>query len=233
MELDVSEIVTPINKSRLHQEVISRIKELIAQGCYKPGDKLPSNRELAENFSVSRAVIAEAMALLEVMGIVKIKPGSGTYVNNRNKEGIEQEVLNFLLTSKKFLLDDLNELRFILEPEIAKLAAEKRNDADIAKMRDILRVMEEKAARNENVTDESMNFHLLLAKSAQNQIIVRILVNLHIILRESRDATLTRKERPKLAVKEHMAILEAVIEQDGDKAKRLMKKHLEELPRFL
>ncbi|MCR4441702.1 MAG: FadR/GntR family transcriptional regulator [Peptococcaceae bacterium] len=231
--MDVSGYVSPINKNRLHQEVIWRIKELIAQGCFKPGDKLPSNRELAEQFSVSRAVIAEAMALLEVMGIVKIKPGSGTYVNSLNKEGIEQEVLNFILTSKKYLLEDLNELRFILEPEIARLAAEKRNDPDIEKMRSVLQRMEEKAAKDENVTDESMNFHLLLAKAAQNQIIVRILVYLHIILRESRDASLKRKERPKLAVKEHMAILDAVIEKDGEKAKKLMKKHLEELPRFL
>ena len=230
--MDVSEFISPINKNRLHQEVIWRINELIAQGYFKAGDKLPSNRELADQLSVSRAVIAEAMALLEVMGIVKIKPGSGTYVNSLNDAGVEQEVLTFILTSKKYLLEDLNELRFILEPELAGLAAEKRNDADIEKLESLLSAMEEKAAKGESVVDESMNFHLLLAKTAQNQIIVRILVYLNILLREGRDTTLKRKERPKLAVQEHKAILEAIINKDSEKAKALMKKHLQELPRF-
>ena len=230
--MDVSEFISPINKNRLHQEVIWRINELIAQGYFKAGDKLPSNRELADQLSVSRAVIAEAMALLEVMGIVKIKPGSGTYVNSLNDAGVEQEVLTFILNSKKYLLEDLNELRFILEPELAGLAAEKRNDADIEKLKSLLVTMEEKAAKEESVVDESMNFHLLLAKTAQNQIIVRILVYLNILLREGRDTTLKRKERPKLAVQEHKAILDAIIKKDSEKAKVLMRKHLQELPKF-
>jgi len=230
--LDVSDYVSPINKNRLHQEVIWRIKELIAQGYFKPGEKLPSNRDLAAKLSVSRAVIAEAMALMEIMGIVRIRPGSGTYVNTLQTEGVEEEVLNFILTSKKYLLEDLNELRFILEPQIAGLAAQKRSEDDIAKMKNVLATMEKKAAAEEDITNESMNFHLLLAKTAQNQLIVRILIYLNIILREGRAATLKRKERPRLAVKEHQAVLEAIIEKDSIKAESLMRKHLEELPKY-
>ncbi len=223
------ESLTPINKTRLYQEAVWRIKELIAEGYYKPGSKLPSNRELAKRLSVSRAVISEALTILNVMGLIDIKPGSGTYVADLTNNGVKAELLDYILSTKKWMIEDLTELRLIIEPDIARLAAERREDKDIQKMKDIIEQMKRKVEAGELGVDESMNFHLYLVRTAQNEIILRIMLLLQILLKQSREESLLRKERPQKAIREHEKILDAVIKRDGKEAQRMMELHLQNI----
>jgi GntR family transcriptional repressor for pyruvate dehydrogenase complex len=120
-----------VKKTRIYEEVVAQLHQLIEEGKLKAGDRLPSERELAETFRVSRGSVREAIKALEREGLVVARPGSGTFISAVDVERLVAPLASLLLRSKDALID-LFEMRRLVEPGIAALAAERATAADIA-----------------------------------------------------------------------------------------------------
>src|SRR5215471_6617432 len=126
-----------IKKTRIHEEVFSQIRELISQGRFKAGDQLPSERELAETFRVSRTSVREALRALETKGLIISRTGMGNFVADLPIESLVAPLAK-LLIEEKDALADIFETRKLIEPRIAALAAERATRKDIERMKSIL-----------------------------------------------------------------------------------------------
>ena len=127
-----------VKKTRIYEDVVSQIHELITDGRLKAGDQLPSERELAETFKVSRTSVREALRALETQGLMVTRTGMGTFVADLPTESLV-ELLAKLLIEAKDALADIFEMRKLIEPQIAALAAERASKSDIEGMREILK----------------------------------------------------------------------------------------------
>ena len=117
-------MLQPVKKSRLSSEVIDQISQSILRGDYKPGHKLPPERDLANQLGVSRTVVREALRSLEIMGLVESQIGGGTFVKEHTIENVLTPIANYF-SSDDSVVDEIIETRKILEPEIVKLAAQR------------------------------------------------------------------------------------------------------------
>lgn len=127
---------------RFYEYVIENIRQMIANGELQAGQKLPSERELAEKFNVSRVPIREALKILEYMGVLDSSPGDGTYLKNISVESLINK-MNFSFVATADTLRDLLELRIVLETFAAYHAAQRRTDEDISSIRLLLTEMRE------------------------------------------------------------------------------------------
>src|ERR671925_877628 len=126
-----------IKKTRIHEEVFSQIHELIRQGRFKARDQLPSERELAETFKVSRTSVREALRALETQGLIISRTGMGNFVADLPVESLVAPLAK-LLIEEKTALADIFEMRKLIEPHIAAMAAERATNSDIERMKRIL-----------------------------------------------------------------------------------------------
>src|SRR5216117_3565728 len=127
----------PIKSTRIYEEIVRQVKQLIAEGRLKSGDQLPPERDLAEKFVVSRTSVREALRALESLGFVEIRPGEGTFVREMSVEALI-EPLALLMFSKREAIGELFEARRLLEPAIAALAARRATPEEVKEMERIL-----------------------------------------------------------------------------------------------
>ena len=123
-----------IRKTRIYEEVESQIRDLLREGSYKAGDQLPSERELAETFKVSRTSVREALRALEAQGLIESRTGAGNFIAELPVESLVAPLASLLLEEKDALAD-IFEMRKLIEPRIASLAAERATKADIYLMK--------------------------------------------------------------------------------------------------
>src|ERR671924_1595680 len=141
-----------IKKTRLYEEVVGQLHQLIDDGRLKAGDRLPSERELAETFRVSRSSVREAIKTLENEGLVITRPGSGTFITAVDVEALIQPLASLLSRGKDALLD-LFEMRRLVEPSIAALAAERAPSADILRLKEICTTQEQQVKGGASAVD--------------------------------------------------------------------------------
>ncbi|HPC77362.1 MAG TPA: FadR/GntR family transcriptional regulator, partial [bacterium] len=153
-----------IGSRKIYIEVIEQIKNLIDSGEIKPGDQLPSERDLAEYMGISRVSVRQALAVLEAIDVVDIKHGEGTFVSI-NKDSINN--LNLFLSniSKESDPIDIIDARKIIEVEIAGVAAKQRDENDLLSMRNLLSDMQQKIEKGEQTSTVDLSFHLRVAES--------------------------------------------------------------------
>lgn len=216
----------PITKSRLSEAAIQQIKDLIVSEQREPGSKLPSERELVNQLKISRASVREALRILEIMGLVEVKPGKGTYV-----KGITGDIflpLTNWLSSHKETLHNHFEARLVLEPAAAGFAALRATQNDIQKLEEALKTFNEKLAENDIVglIIADIHFHSLIAAATGNNTIEILMDTISRFLFDGWKATLRVEGRPQKTVLEHHEIFQAIIEKDEKKAKRNMVRHL-------
>ena len=167
----------PNGNGRFYEYVIDNIRQMIASGELKAGQKLPSERELAEKFNVSRVPIREALKILEYMGVLDSSPGDGTYVKNTSAQNLVTK-LNFSFTATADTIRDLVELRIVLETFAAYHAAQRRTDEDIAEIRQLLQDMRAAKKNNDGSPEAvqklraySHGFHRGIVKAAHNVVL--------------------------------------------------------------
>jgi GntR family transcriptional repressor for pyruvate dehydrogenase complex len=216
----------PITKSRLSEAAIEQIKELIVSQKREPGSKLPSERELVDQLKISRASVREALRMLEIMGLVEVKPGKGTYV-----KGVTGDLflpLNNWLSSHKETLHNQFEARLVLEPAAAGFAALRSTQSDIRKLEEALSTFNEKLAEDDMVglIIADIRFHRLIGAATGNKTVEILMDTITRFLFDGWKATLRVEGRPRKTVAEHNKILQAIIEKDEKKAKTSMENHL-------
>lgn len=213
-----------IKTDRLYVKVASQLSKLVSDGVIKPGDRLPSERVLAEKLSVSRPTIREAMIALELSGIVEIRTGSGIYVTEKKP---------FIVTEDKGIGPfEILEIRSILESEACALAAKHITDNEIQQLKDTIVEMEEEEKRPDSSEKADWKFHNIIAKASQNSAISSV-VNWLWELRNQSDlssafAARLREEGVHPSIQDHKDIVAALEKRDADAAKNAMNKHIEQ-----
>jgi DNA-binding FadR family transcriptional regulator len=212
-------------QSRLSHEVANQIKELIRKEKLRPGNKLPNEMQLAELFGVSRPTIREAVKSLVSQNIIEILRGKGTFVSET--PGIASDPLGL-----DFLIDDnlhlaLIEVRLLIEPGVARLAAERGTPADIGRIGGYIQEMEDIVGRHEVGMGTELEFHRSIAEATENPVIMRIVpIILDAIIKTYRDAPRTSEDH-RQALLEHTAVFTAISDHDKEGAYSAMRLHLE------
>jgi GntR family transcriptional repressor for pyruvate dehydrogenase complex len=206
-------VLSPIAKTRAYEQAAEQIAARIQEGVWRPGDRLPSERDLATQLGISRGSTREALRVLEAMGWLEIRPGDGTIVRDRSakREGL---AAGDLLAGLSVEVGDLWEVRKLIEPGAAYLAAERCNADELAAIEAVLDRMGGLAARGgrSEVFHANPDFHLAIASASGNAMIVhiqRMLVEAEI----KATASLRQGERPLAQVDETLAEHRRIFEE--------------------
>ena len=232
MALGKTTMFKPVKKTRIHEEIVFKIKDMIEQGKLKTGDQLPTERELAEAFKVSRPSVREALRALESQGFLVSRQGDGTYVSQQPIELLIEPFASVIL-KEKFDQLELFEMRRLIEPQLAYLAAERATPAEIAEMEQLLYIQEQELANSETGPTPEKTLHDILFRAAKNKILISIMDSLMDSLAESRDKYLQLEGRPQKSLARHKDILAAIKIGDGELAANMMREHLEETESIL
>jgi GntR family transcriptional repressor for pyruvate dehydrogenase complex len=204
----------------LSDEVAQQIQELVQEGVFKLGEKLPPERELCEKFQVSRTSVREALKGLISKGLLE-KRSDGTYVREKF-DNIFVEPLTLLITSKKLNIADIFEARSVLEIQNAGLAAKKATEEDIRRMEECIIKMENPKNTREAVLNYATEFHQMIAKATHNPILEDIFkVMFHIFVQDPRSIKNIKK-----STAFHRDIYEKIKNRDAAGAEEAMRKHL-------
>src|SRR6202522_4625561 len=152
-----------VKTSRLYEQIVQQVEDSILKGQLKPGDQLAAERDLAQRFGVSRTAVREAVKTLREKGLVEAYSGRGTFVTKGTSQAIRQSLDLMIRINKQEGLANLAELRLVLEPEIAALAAQRIEELLVATMREAVAVMERNLHDPDSYVEADLDFHLALA----------------------------------------------------------------------
>lgn len=223
-----------IQSSRLYEQIIEQIQGRIMEGKVRPGDKLPSERELAEQFGVSRTAVREAVKAMREKGLLEVQPGRGTFVTDLTGGTTEVMRDSLSLIVKISLGNDLGKLvqvRTLLEPGIAALAAEMATPLDLETMQQAVNVMDTAMTRTDAYVEADLAFHLALARATQNPLIPVLIDPIVDLLREQRKRIFLVEGGPERGQYHHKQILAAIRRGDATAASQAMCAHLEQVRR--
>lgn len=208
--------------------IARRLAELFESGELKSGDRLPPERRLAEVFGVSRGSVREAIRALAEAGVLESRAGSGTFVVAGRQDELAATLIAFIGDSRRKLREVI-EVRQIIEPEIARLAALHAAPADVAQLRLLLACQRREIASGGSGRDEDSAFHATLARISGNSVLFDLVEGIADIIAESRADYLLTEERRMASLTAHESILAAVESGDADAARRAMADHLRRL----
>ncbi|MEJ2098572.1 MAG: GntR family transcriptional regulator [Desulfobacterales bacterium] len=173
MSSDLKTVFTPIKSPRTFEEVSNRIKKLIFDGVFKPGDKLPPEIEIAQQFNVGRQSIREALRILELSGFITIQKGGGG--GAIIKDTISNTISELFLDAfqlERITIEELTIARFEIEKIVLKYTIENADKSDIESLQQNIQAAREKIENNNPAVDENIRFHKLLARASKNQLFV-------------------------------------------------------------
>lgn len=215
-----------VQSEKLSEQVSRQLFGAIATGQYRAGDNLPTERQLAEIFQTSRVVIREALGSLAAKGIIDVRQGRGSTVSPMEQwNTLDPEVMITVYGDRAF--DYLIEMRRIVEPELAALAAERITAAELEGLRAHSDVPENDTVDQHIERDTS--FHLCLAQAAHNPVLLIMISSITELLRESRHHTYSVPGELTNARLWHRQILEAIETQDTAAARTAMAAHIEQV----
>ena len=219
---------TAVRKTRVFEDVARQIQRLIVDGVLKPGELLPPERQLAEQFGVSRTSVRDAIRTLELSGLVVARHGEGNVVADVSVETLVAPIATLLLRKRR-LVAELLDVRRMLEPALAARAAMHATAGEIARLEEILRRQREKTARGESTVEEDSQFHYAIALAARNSVVRTLLDVLMDLLRETRSRSLQVPGRLERSLAGHRRVLDAIRRHDAAAAERAVRLHLEEI----
>jgi GntR family transcriptional repressor for pyruvate dehydrogenase complex len=218
-----------VRSSRLYEQIVEQVEESIRKGAMKPGDQLPPERELALQFGVSRTAVREAVKALREKGHVEAFPGRGTFITDGTSHAIRQSLDRMIRIGQPEGSSYLAEVREILEPEIAALAAARADEQALASMREPIAVMDESRKDSDAFIEADLDFHLALAEAAANPLILSLIDSIVGLLREQRMRIFLTEGGPERGQYHHRRILEAIEHRDPVGAREAMKAHLRQV----
>lgn len=207
-------LVQPIRRDRLYQGIVSQIEALLERGELRPGDQLPPERQLAEQFEVSRPSVREALRSLELLGIVETRAGGGTFVRQGQPDDLARPLSG--LIARGHTVADVIDVRGLIEPAVAERAARNITAEEIAELREIIAAQERKVAVGETYIEEDTRFHELIGQASRNELLVTMLGVIWDVLRASREEWLQTQQRAHASLEAHRRIVVAL--EAGDPA---------------
>lgn len=231
MPLSVKSDFETVRRDKVYEGVAKQIERLILKKL-QPGDKLPSERELAEMLRVSRSSIRDAIRSLELMGMVEPRQGAGTIVREISSESLANPLAN-ALRRKEELIGELLDFRKMFEPQLAARAATRASPDEISEMEEILERQEQRLRTGESTISEDSEFHYAIALASGNSVVLKVLDTLMDLLRDSRERSLQVEGRPQKSLAGHRRILGAIKRRDAEAAKAAMRRHIENVEEIL
>ncbi len=214
----------PVERPKVYQLVAERLLHQVRLRRLNPGDSLPPEHELARRYGVGRSSVREALRLLESKGVIR-SAGHGSFVVAEYGNALVDS-LRFLLTLEAFDLEELYELRKILETEFAALAASRRDEEHLQRMEEAIREMEAGLDSQDRYIEADLRFHLTVAEATRNRVAVHVMRAIRDPLHRALASVYHIPGSPQKSMTQHRAILEAVRGQDREGARRRMAEHL-------
>lgn len=218
----MSDALRPMAKPRLYEQVLDRIRSHVTQSGLGAGDRLPTERDLAQRLGVSRASVKQAIVVLEVQGLVESRHGGGTFLvrDSLDAEPVER------LVERRRRLPDVLDAREALETKLAELAAERRTDEDVAAMRFALARMAGEIEEGGIGKEGDRLFHAAVTQAAHSALMAEFMRSIAEQITESRNESLRQPSRPNRSLEQHRAILDAIVDQRPKAAASAMRRHV-------
>ncbi|WP_435748212.1 FadR/GntR family transcriptional regulator [Microbacterium sp. PMB16] len=202
----------------------------IAAGSLAPGQWLPSERELSDQFGVSRTVIREAVRGLEAKGVIEVRSGRGARVAHVDSSRVSESLQLYLSGAQTEQLlgpSEISEVRETLELRLVELACERATEADIAEIGATLQAMADAATDGEAAVHDA-EFHRRIAVATHNALFVALLESLNAVMKPLRERSLELEGRRALALEQHGAVFDALRQRDARAAREAMSGHLDD-----
>jgi GntR family transcriptional regulator, transcriptional repressor for pyruvate dehydrogenase complex len=216
--------IEPIRRIKLYQGIVEQIETLLERGELKPGDQLPAERTLADQFQVSRASVREALRTLELLGIVETRAGGGTFVRQVAPDDLAKPLQS--LIARGHTLSDVIEFRGVVEPAIAALAATRIDTPLLAELHELLIAQQVKVTAGQPYADEDTRFHEVIGDAAGNELLTTMLGVIWDVLRASREQWLQTNARAHASLEAHHRIYDALARHDADAARKASSEHI-------
>lgn len=216
----------PIKTNRIAVQIVAQVEGLIRSGQLSPGDQLATERDLAEQFSVSRTAVREAISALVQRGLIEVRPGRGTFVVDRTAQVVGSSLQLMVQVGQQGALHNIVEVREILEPEIAARAAQRADKAHIEAIWVALEELDAVIGDADGFVAADTRFHLALAAACGNDIIVRLLDSIVDMLVEQRRQVLITVQDSIAAQQHHRLIVAAIVARDPQAARQAMQEHM-------
>jgi GntR family transcriptional repressor for pyruvate dehydrogenase complex len=218
-------MLKPVKKKNLPEEIIEQIKQQIVSGHWKPGDRLPPERELSETLGVSRTSVREALSAFAAMGIIEVKVGEGTFLAHDVAPLYKGELSSKFLVKRSSLLEVV-EARKIIETQLAYLAAERATKEDLDKMEKILDSMDKRIASHSSFMEYDIAFHFTIACAARNTILLETINTIVELFRSVHREVVELPDMPQVSYRQHKKIYEAIRKGSCKEAQEAMMTHL-------
>ena len=223
-------VFEPIRPKKISEEIVEQIKMLISRGELKPGDRIPSERELALMLGVSRPSVREAIMVLDAMGFLEARQGGGTYVRTLTDKSIADPLAKLVEKKDPAMLRALAEVRMGLESWSAYLAAQRAEESEIEEMRRLYVIMEKQAARGGWDSEVDAEFHYVITAASHNSLQMHVLDSIHSLFHTTIQVALMEFYRQEGHVEklltQHREIMEAIADHDPERARQKMMIHL-------
>ena len=219
------------NKEDVTHLLILRFQQMLSDGVLSPGAKLPPERELAAHFKVARSSLRQALKVLEIMGVITQKVGDGSYLN-RDASSVLAVPMEFLFLLDDISVQELTELRFMVEPALAAKAAERANSDDIALLRQSITDLESSERDRVRLVASDLLFHRAIFQASGNRLTGRLF---HMIHRAMLNMMMVTSQLVDLehTVAFHKPICTAIEQRDAALASKLMTDHLTDAAELL
>ena len=217
------EALSRVNRAKLYEQVLERIRAHVEETGLRAGDKLPSERDLAERLGVSRASIKQAIVVLEVQGLLESRHGGGTYLRS---DQLDVEPVDELV-ARRSRLPEVLEAREALETKLAELAAQRRTPTDLAAIDAALEYMSAEIERGEHGIEGDRRFHEAVTAAANSGLLAEFMRSIAPQIAESRNESLRQPGRPPRSLAQHQKIADAIRASDPKAAATAMRRHVQ------
>lgn len=218
-------MLNPVKNTKVYEVIMEQIKDIVKKGELKSGDKLPSERELAEKLEVSRTSVREALKALTMLGLIESKHGEGNFIKSNFEDSLLEPLsIVFLLIENKN--EDIIELRRIIEPEAAALAAKNIKEHELRELKEIMKELND-SLDAEVCVDLDKKFHYKIAQASGNHLISTIMFSISSLIEKYIDSSKIYDMNKEVVKLQHEEIYMALENQDSKKASESVKKHLE------
>lgn len=222
--------LTPSPRRKLTETVAEQLVAAIRE--LPPGTKVPSERELTRELGVGRSTVREALNGLAMLGIVEIRHGQGVFVSSEPAQAGAGEPSSITAALERGVTNEFIEARLIVEVEVARLAARRRTDEDLARLEAALDEQEARLRGDLNaLVDVAAHFNVLLAEAAHNEVLSAIIESFVALMVERGPRVYSLEGFGEWDMQEHRGLYAAVRDRDAERAARLMREHIEELAR--
>jgi DNA-binding FadR family transcriptional regulator len=225
MTTGVVHAMSPVERHSVADQVAKKILDLVRTGNLKPGDQLPTERDLSKMLQVSRPSVREALRGLQILGVVKTRQGGGAYISSLDADDLLGP-LQFLITLNEDNVAGLYEARVMVDGRVARLAAERLGDADIDRLLAMVKVQEGLVDDPIGFRVSDLEFHRTIMDSTQNPFLIRVAYSFYVLGVEYRRIAATKPGVLRQSQADHAAIAAALADRDPDRAERATETHM-------